>query len=94
MEENTTTLLCGDLFTQGAADLPALTESDILGPSEAFRQKMDYFSTHQERPRLARKPLDPQRWPVCTAVHGMVMEPNCFVPFLMSSYSQTAHLTF
>jgi flavorubredoxin len=44
MEEQTTTLLCGDLFTQGGADLPALTESDILGPSEAFRQKMDYFS--------------------------------------------------
>jgi flavorubredoxin len=44
MEEETATLLCGDLFTQGGADLPALTESDILGPSEAFRHKMDYFS--------------------------------------------------
>jgi flavorubredoxin len=43
-EEKTRTLLCGDLFTQGGADLPALTESDILGPSEAFRQEMDYFS--------------------------------------------------
>jgi flavorubredoxin len=43
-EELTSTLLCGDLFTQGGADLPAITESDILGPSEAFRQKMDYFS--------------------------------------------------
>jgi flavorubredoxin len=44
MEERTKTLLCGDLFTQGGADLPALTESDILGPSEAFRHAMDYFS--------------------------------------------------
>ena len=44
MEERTKSLLCGDLFTQGGADLPALTESDILGPSEAFRQGMDYFS--------------------------------------------------
>jgi flavorubredoxin len=44
MEERTKTLLCGDLFTQGGADLPALTESDILGPSEAFRHEMDYFS--------------------------------------------------
>ena len=43
-EAGTRTLLCGDLFTQGGADLPALTESDILGPSEAFRQTMDYFS--------------------------------------------------
>jgi flavorubredoxin len=44
MEEETGTLLCGDLFTQGGSDLPAITESDILGPSEAFRHKMDYFS--------------------------------------------------
>jgi len=43
-EEQTSTLLCGDLFTQGGADLPPLTESDILGPSEAFRHAMDYFS--------------------------------------------------
>jgi flavorubredoxin len=55
MEEHTTTLLCGDLFTQGGADLPALTESDILGPSEAFRQKMDYFShTKNARDLLER----------------------------------------
>ena len=44
VETSTRTLLCGDLFTQGGADLPALTESDILAPSEAFRQQMDYFS--------------------------------------------------
>lgn len=43
-EERTATLFCGDLFTQGGADLPPLTEDDILGPSEAFRQHMDYFS--------------------------------------------------
>ncbi len=44
VEERTSTLLCGDLFTQGGADLPPITESDILGPSEAFRHSMDYFS--------------------------------------------------
>jgi flavorubredoxin len=43
-EESTRTLLCGDLFTQGGGGLPAVTESDILGPSEAFRSQMDYFS--------------------------------------------------
>ncbi|MGD2053638.1 MAG: MBL fold metallo-hydrolase [Gammaproteobacteria bacterium] len=43
-EEVTRTLLCGDLFTQGGADLPPITESDILGPSEAFRSGLDYFS--------------------------------------------------
>ncbi len=44
MEERTKTLLCGDLFTQPGAEHPAITESDILGPSEAFRQVMDYYS--------------------------------------------------
>jgi flavorubredoxin len=43
-EETTRTLLCGDLFTQGGTGEIALTESDILGPSEAFRKPMDYFS--------------------------------------------------
>jgi flavorubredoxin len=43
-EERTATLLCGDLFTQEGADLLPITESDILGPSEAFRHKLDYFS--------------------------------------------------
>jgi flavorubredoxin len=43
-EEHTSTLFCGDLFTQGGANLPPVTESDILGPSEAFRHQMDYFS--------------------------------------------------
>jgi len=55
MEEGTRTLLCGDLFTQGGADLPALTQSDILAPSEAFRHQMDYFShTRNARAMLER----------------------------------------
>ena len=41
---STRTLLSGDLFTQGGADHPPLTESDILGPSEAFRAPLDYFA--------------------------------------------------
>ena len=55
MEEQTRTLLCGDLFTQGGAEQPAVTETDILGPSEAFRQAMDYYShTPHTRPMLER----------------------------------------
>jgi flavorubredoxin len=57
VEETTRTFLCGDLFTQGGADLPPITESDILEPSEAFRHRMDYFSytkdTHKMLERLA-----------------------------------------
>ena len=43
-ETSTRTLLCGDLFTQPGWQNPALTESDILGPSEAMRKAMDYYS--------------------------------------------------
>jgi len=43
-EERTRTLFCGDLLTQGGAVHAPVTESDILGPSEAFRGEMDYFS--------------------------------------------------
>jgi flavorubredoxin len=44
MEAPTRTLLCGDLFTQGGPGETPLTEADILGPSEAFRAPMDYYS--------------------------------------------------
>jgi flavorubredoxin len=44
MDMTTRTLLCGDLFTQGGAGEVASTESDILGPSEAFRAPMDYYA--------------------------------------------------
>ena len=43
-ESRTNTLLCGDLFTQGGREHAPLVETDILGPSEAFRAKMDYFA--------------------------------------------------
>ena len=43
-ESSTQTLFCGDLFTQAGADLPPVTEADILGPSEAMRASLDYFS--------------------------------------------------
>jgi hypothetical protein len=48
-EERTRTLLCGDSFTQGGSDHPPVTEADILGPSEAFRHRMDYFPTRRMR---------------------------------------------
>jgi flavorubredoxin len=44
MDATTGTFLCGDLFTQPGHGEQPLTEADILGPSEAFRQPMDYFA--------------------------------------------------
>jgi flavorubredoxin len=43
-ESRTRTLLAGDLFTQGGHQVPPVVETDILGPSEAFRKAMDYHS--------------------------------------------------
>ncbi|QVQ28458.1 MBL fold metallo-hydrolase [Achromobacter deleyi] len=55
METESATLLCGDLFTQGGSHNAALTECDILEPSEAFRRQMDYFShTRNARAMLER----------------------------------------
>lgn len=59
MEMETRTLVCGDLFTQGGSGTAALTEGDVLGPSEAFRRQMDYYAhatrTAETIERLARE---------------------------------------
>jgi len=59
METETRTLMCGDLFTQGGSGEVAVTEGDILGPSEAFRQAMDYYAhtlrTAETLERIARE---------------------------------------
>src|SRR5262245_38387513 len=43
-ESETRTLFCGDLFTQAGSENPPLTESEVLGPSEAMRKGMDYYA--------------------------------------------------
>ncbi len=69
MEEHTRTLLCGDLFTQGGGDLPPVTESDILGPSEAFRHEMDYFS-HTKNARVMLERLASAEPTTLACMHG------------------------
>jgi len=69
MELETRTLLCGDLFTMGESIDGAITERDILGPSEDFRKQMDYYAhaphTGATLERLARE--QPQ---VLACMHG------------------------
>lgn len=69
LEERTGTLLCGDLFTQGGSDLPPITESDILGPSEAFRHQMDYFS-HTKNARAMLERLASTEPTTLACMHG------------------------
>ena len=47
LDTTTRTLFCGDLFTQAGADVPPVTEGDIVGPSEGMRAAMDYYSNHR-----------------------------------------------
>ncbi|MEA2490963.1 MAG: hypothetical protein QOH21_2755 [Acidobacteriota bacterium] len=54
-DESTRTLFCGDLFTQPGRGETALTTSDILGPSEAFRGAMDYYAHSKNAAPLFEK---------------------------------------
>lgn len=75
MEESTRTLFCGDLFTQGGADNPVVTEDDILGPSEAFRQQMDYFS-HTVNAHAMLERLAATEPAILACMHGSVFKGN------------------
>ena len=69
MDTTTGTFFCGDLFTQPGHGEQALTEADILGPSEAFRQPMDYYAhTPQTLAILAR--LAEQKPRTLACMHG------------------------
>ena len=69
MEEATRTLLCGDLFTQGGADL----RSDILEPSESFRKQMDYYS-HTKNVHALVDQLAEGKPAVLACMHGSAWE--------------------
>jgi flavorubredoxin len=69
MDLTTRTFLCGDLFTQGGAGEIAVTESDILGPSEAFRARMDYYA-HAPRTGEILERLAQERPTTLAVMHG------------------------
>lgn len=69
MESSTRTFFCGDLFTQGGPGDVALTDADILGPSEAFRKPMDYFA-HAPQTRVTLDRLALERPTTLACMHG------------------------
>lgn len=69
METSTRTFLCGDLFTQGGAGETPLTESDILGPSEAFRAPMDYYAHAPDTAKILER-LARERPATLAVMHG------------------------
>jgi flavorubredoxin len=75
MEMTTRTFFCGDLFTQGGAGEVALTESDILGPSEAFRKPLDYFA-HAPQTRQVLEALARHEPATMACMHGSAWRGN------------------
>jgi flavorubredoxin len=69
MESLTGTFFCGDLFTQPGFGEQALTEADILGPSEAFRQPMDYYA-HAPHTAATLARLAQQKPRTLACMHG------------------------
>jgi hypothetical protein len=69
MDMSTRTFFCGDLFTQGGTGEVALTESDILGPSEAFRAPMDYFA-HSPNTAATLERLAAEKPTTLACMHG------------------------
>ena len=75
MELTTRTMLCGDLFTQGGSGAVALTEGDILGPSEAFRAPMDYYA-HAPQTAATLEKLAREQPQVLAVMHGTAYRGN------------------
>ena len=69
MDASTGTFFCGDLFTQPGHGEQALTEVDILGPSEAFRQPMDYYA-HAPHTAATLMRLAEQKPSTLACMHG------------------------
>lgn len=69
LDRKTGTLLCGDLFTQPGAEHEPVTESDILGPSEAMRANLDYYA-HSIHTRGLFERLAAEKPRMLACMHG------------------------
>jgi len=76
LEETTRTLFVGDLFAQEGADNPPVTEKDLLGPSEALRRRIDYFS-HAPGTRKVIERLAAIRPELVACMHGSAYRGDC-----------------
>ena len=66
---STKTLMCGDLFTQPGANIPPLTESEVLSASEGMRGMMDYYA-HSMRTSAILEHLASLQPSVLACQHG------------------------
>jgi flavorubredoxin len=68
-EETSRTLFCSDLFTQPGSEHKPLVESDILGPSEALRRRLDYYA-HAENSRALFERVAATQPRILACMHG------------------------
>jgi flavorubredoxin len=68
-ERTTRTLLCSDLFTEGGARHPVISDDDILEASERFRAPMDYYS-HTKNGRALVEKLAARQPTTLARMHG------------------------
>jgi flavorubredoxin len=68
-DQGTRTLLCGDLFTQPGANMPPVTESEVLTASEGMRNVMDYYA-HAENTTAILERLASQQPSMLACQHG------------------------
>jgi len=75
-DESTTTLLCGDLFTQPGGTPPPITESEILSASEGMRGMMDYYA-HSNSTSVVLERLAELRPSMLACQHGSAYRGDC-----------------
>jgi flavorubredoxin len=69
-ESTTRTLLCGDLFTHAGEHLPAVTDSDVLGPAEAMRKAMPWSVAVESQARRVLNKLASTEPTTLALMHG------------------------
>lgn len=72
---STKTLLCGDLFTQPDANVPPVTESEVLTASETLRGMMDYCA-HSTGTSVVLERLADLRPSILACQHGSAYRGN------------------
>jgi flavorubredoxin len=75
LETTTRTLFCADLFTQAGDTHPPVTEGDVLGPSEAMRSAMDYYSNPAHAATVIER-LAASEPALLAAMHGAAYRGN------------------
>ncbi len=75
-DDTTTTLLCGDLFTQPGGNPPPITESEILSASEGMRGMMDYYA-HSTGTSVILERLASLRPSMLACQHGSAYRGEC-----------------